>query len=235
MNKPREWWVDLHDPQMNSKPAECFIQSGRFIHVIEKSHYDALKAKHEELLSYLPKVPTQTYEKDMAKEIIALKAERDEYVHEAEHFQHKAIDLDQANGILRNELEKAKTDAESWRRTRQIDLDAANAEIEKLHSTIANEWMPEVGKLKLEVERLKNPFNPPEINYGKKVELAEIKLLSPDERLREYFAARTEADSFRNTTERYRVMLAKLLDDKITWSAYSKTCDEVRAALGEEK
>lgn len=37
-------------------------------------------------------------------EIFQLKIERDEYVHEAEHFQHKAIDLDQANGILKNEL-----------------------------------------------------------------------------------------------------------------------------------
>lgn len=30
-----------------------------WIHVIEKSAYDSLKSKYEELLSYLPKVPTE--------------------------------------------------------------------------------------------------------------------------------------------------------------------------------
>lgn len=37
----------------------------------------------------------------------AMKRERDEYVHEAEHFQNKCIDLDQANGILQQRYAKA--------------------------------------------------------------------------------------------------------------------------------
>lgn len=38
------------------------------IHVIEYSAYAALKNKYEELLSYLPKVPTKPYEKELAKQ-----------------------------------------------------------------------------------------------------------------------------------------------------------------------
>jgi phage tail tape-measure protein len=39
-----------------------------------KDAYDALKAKYEELLSYLPKVPAQPYEKELAKQVVELQA-----------------------------------------------------------------------------------------------------------------------------------------------------------------
>ena len=46
---------------------------------------------------------------DKVAELVACEKERDEYVHEAEHFQNKCIDLDQANGMLKAENERLKT------------------------------------------------------------------------------------------------------------------------------
>lgn len=46
--------------------------------------------------------------------------ERDEYVHEAEHFQNKCIDLDQANGILKAENERLSSALEYLREERPV-------------------------------------------------------------------------------------------------------------------
>lgn len=90
-NKPREIWIDecrhfltFSGWAYNKKPNHV---SGTLISAIEKSDFDKLseelakrdselaelKAKHEELLSYLPSVPTDTYEKQLAKENAELK------------------------------------------------------------------------------------------------------------------------------------------------------------------
>lgn len=75
--KAREWYLV-------SEKGGCWLamrghsESQAAINVIAYEDYEALKAKYEELLSYIPKVPTEPYEKQMAREIEALKAERDE-------------------------------------------------------------------------------------------------------------------------------------------------------------
>lgn len=67
MNKPREFWLKLehggdyivwHSPVDKSS-----------IHVIEYSEVERLR----EILSYLPKVPTQPYEKELAQENVRLR------------------------------------------------------------------------------------------------------------------------------------------------------------------
>lgn len=201
MTKPREWWVLrwaedwLMDSEEEALNLFEDLEAKEIVHVIEKYYADALET------------------------------ERDEYVHEAEHFQHKAIDLDQANGMLKAELNKKEFElAES-----AIALNEARAELKQANADAAENAQAVVSKhnmilkLETEIERLKNPFNPPEINYGKKVELAEIKLLSPDERLREYFAARTEADSFRNMAVNYRAKLLNLFE---TWDSLGPIKDD---------
>ncbi len=70
--KPREWWIYEEDGQAHTSSTPGAT------HVIEYAAFEKLRAKHEELLSYLPKVPSEPHEKDMAKEIAELRAERDE-------------------------------------------------------------------------------------------------------------------------------------------------------------
>lgn len=71
MSKPREWVIVIdHD-----NDEDAAYEVGRIsvvskgIHVIEKSAYDDLKEKYDELLSYMPKLPTTNYEKDLAAKL----------------------------------------------------------------------------------------------------------------------------------------------------------------------
>lgn len=50
---------------------------------------DALKAKYDEIVSYMPRVPTETYEKRMAREIATLKAENERLNDELAQLHHK--------------------------------------------------------------------------------------------------------------------------------------------------
>ena len=80
MSEPKEFWIDaeIEKPSVHVtfvwKKGETGKSEG--IHVIEKSYADklaaelaSLKEKHAELLSYLPKVPSEPYEKQLAAEL----------------------------------------------------------------------------------------------------------------------------------------------------------------------
>lgn len=83
MSNPREWWIARHEngnefinDGVRSDPS---LPEGRYPlheHVIEYAAYkdvvkerDEVRAKYEELISYMPKVPTESYEKQLMKEI----------------------------------------------------------------------------------------------------------------------------------------------------------------------
>lgn len=84
---------DLSDRHLRCQTPDC-VNAGKtnssaaFRPFIERSAYekackerDALKAAHEELLSYLPKVPTQPYEKEVAQKLTLAKAALEEIAH----------------------------------------------------------------------------------------------------------------------------------------------------------
>lgn len=72
-----------------------------------------------------------------------LRAERDEYVEEAERFQHKCIDLDQANGILRAELAQVRAECEKFRTMASLEH----------HLECHEKWRIERDELKAELSR----------------------------------------------------------------------------------
>jgi len=87
--KPREFWIhreSLADNDIDAVYSQCWVAKSPVdeddcYNVIEKSAYDALAKENERLkenLSYLPKVPTQPYEKEMAKQIFNLQKENEE-------------------------------------------------------------------------------------------------------------------------------------------------------------
>lgn len=87
----REWWINSYrehsvfvahktlERAVSDKSNPCDEQ----IHVIEYSAYEGLKNKHEELLSYLPKVPSSTYEKDLAIQVQSLRKKNETLLSEA--------------------------------------------------------------------------------------------------------------------------------------------------------
>ncbi len=79
------------------------------IRMIEKSAYDTLKQAHEELLSYLPKVPTEPYEREMAQKILLL-----------EHDNRAAESVCE---FLRSEVDKLKRERDEAREMVREDLE----------------------------------------------------------------------------------------------------------------
>ncbi len=132
-----------------------------------------LEAAHAELLSYLPKVPTQPYEKELAQQLAAVTAERDEIKHKFDgQYSHdtkaldtahreiaslKSIEMDQMQTIARltEELAQAKLVNDRLRDSWREDTDALKAELAaakaELHET----------KIKLDQKEftLQNTFN----------------------------------------------------------------------------
>ncbi len=76
-DKPRVWKIYGAICAQRGSAAFDDWKSPKHTLVIEKSAYDELKAKHEELISYIPKVPTHPYEKRLLEEISELKAENE--------------------------------------------------------------------------------------------------------------------------------------------------------------
>jgi hypothetical protein len=85
--KPKEWWIFLGSDTFTEVGGVVWkdLENGiefESVSVIEKSADNALQAENErlkEVLSYLPKIPTQPYEKELAKELIQLKKENKNY------------------------------------------------------------------------------------------------------------------------------------------------------------
>lgn len=74
MSEFRKWWIE---PNYNYIANEGETRLWPGIEVIEVSAFDKAHAeieRLEEIISYLPKVPTQPYEKEMAQEIARLTA-----------------------------------------------------------------------------------------------------------------------------------------------------------------
>jgi hypothetical protein len=82
--KPRELWIHTDDTRDIDNgwfhkvdiASRNMWDSGQVLHLVEASALDAAKAeikKLKEVISYLPKVPTMPYEKEMAREIEMLK------------------------------------------------------------------------------------------------------------------------------------------------------------------
>lgn len=73
--KPREWWIDeefghiLTERHDSPRP-----NSAKLVHVVASSALTALQAKYDELISYLPKVPTQPYERELVQKLTACEA-----------------------------------------------------------------------------------------------------------------------------------------------------------------
>lgn len=77
------------------------------IHLIEYSAYEDLKAEIDrlkEIISYIPKVPTEPYEQAMAKEIVELKNALKDLLFDTQHSNHNCGDercpVEQARKIL---------------------------------------------------------------------------------------------------------------------------------------
>lgn len=84
--KPREFFIEDSGGPMFDARVFTKPQTANSIHVIGFSSYEKLKA------------------------------ERDEYIDEAEHFQSKTIDLDQANGMLKTEIEALRKDRDELKK-----------------------------------------------------------------------------------------------------------------------
>jgi hypothetical protein len=82
---PREFWIDIEalnfDWRVRVTEESKFPVNPNCLHVIEKSAFDQLQKKNEELketISYLPKVPAQPYEKELAQQLAEAKRELEE-------------------------------------------------------------------------------------------------------------------------------------------------------------
>jgi len=109
MSKPREFfllWTPVEympnfgvwDVKLDDFPVHAVNQEK--IHVIEYSAYEQLKQKHAELLSYMPKVPTQPYEKQLAVELEAERARSQKLL--------EALDYSFRMGALNHQLSEAQ-------------------------------------------------------------------------------------------------------------------------------
>lgn len=106
--KPREWWIQVDPKALFNTQESVWIawatgpKDPYNIHVIEYSAY-------EELMSYLPKVPTQPYEKELAQKL-SIAVEALEYVVDdyCSHCDECAGCGSQHGPIARAALEKLK-------------------------------------------------------------------------------------------------------------------------------
>lgn len=92
----------------------------------------AMTAKYEELLSYMPKVPTQPHEKGLAQELTACQEERDSYVTEAEFTISKLTKERDLECSKRNEAVKMASRMEAERDdfiAKYKNIELANAEM----------------------------------------------------------------------------------------------------------
>lgn len=140
--KPREWWIKQGEYEGDIGIGNYFYScvwdhapdfKNDFIHVIEKQAYDKLERENEELkeaLSYLPKVPTQPYEKELAQEISRLKAE-----------------LEKAKGEIKR--------LEVWSSDSHIqDVEKENEELKRLACFVQGGQPNQIPLLRMEVESL---------------------------------------------------------------------------------
>lgn len=73
--------------------------------------------------------------------ILELEAERDEYVHEAEHFQNKCINLDQANGLLNNIILVSESATGAMHQATKIkELNEQIEHLEELNKDRLDDW-----------------------------------------------------------------------------------------------
>lgn len=131
---PREWWLKLYG-QENVLPQN----RGSWAYDKEQMDYNA---------GYAEESRKEYYEKHIhVVEHSALEAaerERDEYIHEAERFQNKCIDLGQANGMLKAEIERLHKSmpefANGVHANLVIQLTEARAQAEKLAEALSD-WV----------------------------------------------------------------------------------------------
>ncbi len=83
---------------------------GERIVVIEASAYESLKAAYDELVSYMPKVPTQSYEREMAQEIARLRVDLAIATEALERIERSSHGLHDEDTIAREALAKLKTE-----------------------------------------------------------------------------------------------------------------------------
>ena len=136
----REWWIYLPHGSVTSEP-NAKIKSDvehmkEFAHTIEYAAFEKLKAQYEELLSYLPKVPTEPYEKSMAQECNKLRAAQTSAVDTIADMQYKLNGANAEVERLRdaNELICRNVSAAGGIDKVQLMLerDTARAEVERL-------------------------------------------------------------------------------------------------------
>lgn len=117
-NGPREFWIPKSNLDFyfrdniilaqvtgaNIRMSDNVVPADA-IFFIERCHYDALAAQYEELLSYLPKVPTQPYEKQLAKDLEEMKVRAEKAEQEWKWWNKHAQALENRIEALRAGLE----------------------------------------------------------------------------------------------------------------------------------